>query len=101
VAAVLGVREDPGRPLLASLTSALQGRRLLLFLDNWEHLVLACAEAATMLLRGCAQLQILATSREALGVTGEHAWKVPSLALPDEQPPSSPGQLLTVVTAAD
>src|SRR5262245_42692350 len=91
VAAAVGVREDPGRPLLATLTDALRHRRLLLLLDNCEHLLDACARLADTLLRACPHVQILATSREALGIAGETAWRVPSLALPDprdaEHPP--------------
>jgi len=82
VAAVLGVREAPDEPVLTTLADALQPRRLLLVLDNCEHLVAACAEVATTLLRACPHLQILATSREALGMAGEVVWRVPSLALP-------------------
>jgi predicted ATPase len=56
---------------------------VLLVLDNCEHLVEACAELAEALLHSCPKLRILATSREALGITGEVAWPVPSLSLPD------------------
>jgi non-specific serine/threonine protein kinase len=89
VAGVLGVREEPGRPLPAILAGVLQFKRLLLVLDNCEHLVVACAELATRLLQTCAGLQILATSREPLGIAGERVWRVPSLALPDPQQPVS------------
>ncbi len=82
VAAVLGVREAPNVPVLTTLADALQPRRLLLVLDNCEHLVAACADVAATLLRACPHLQILATSREALGMAGEVVWRVPSLALP-------------------
>ena len=54
--------------------------RTLLVLDNCEHLVDACAELAEALLRACPRLTILATSREALGVSSEVAWLVPPLA---------------------
>jgi predicted ATPase/class 3 adenylate cyclase len=91
VATAVGVREEPGRPLLATLADALRPKRLLLLLDNCEHLLDACARLADALLRACAHLQILATSREALGIAGETAWRVPSLTLPDasgtEYPP--------------
>jgi predicted ATPase/class 3 adenylate cyclase len=82
VAAVLGVREDPGRALLATLSDALRPKRLLLVLDNCEHLIEACAGLADALLRACPRLQLLATSREALGIAGETPYQVPSLALP-------------------
>jgi non-specific serine/threonine protein kinase len=92
VAATLGIHEVPGCPLPATMTSVLQDKRLLV-LDNCEHLILACAELATTLLRACRGLQILATSREPLGIDGERAWRVPSLALPDAQSPQTAAHL--------
>ena len=61
-AAALGVREEPGRAVLETLQESLRARRLLLVLDNCEHLVEACAQAADALLRSCPLLNILATS---------------------------------------
>ena len=52
-------------------------------LDNCEHLLSPCAQLANVLLRACPTLRILATSREALGITGETAYRLPSLSLPD------------------
>jgi predicted ATPase/class 3 adenylate cyclase len=90
VAAVLGVHEVAGRPLLQTVADHLRGRELLLILDNCEHLLDACAQLADALLRACPRLRILATSRELLGVAGESAWRVPSLTLPDaRQPPAA------------
>ena len=83
VAATLGVREQPGRSLTEMLSGYLGSKKLLLVLDNCEHLIEACAELAESLLRFCPGLCVLATSREALGITGEVAWPVPSLSLPD------------------
>ena len=88
VAAQLGVREQPGRPVLATLVDALRRAPLLMILDNCEHLVGACARLADTLLRSCPELRILATSREPLDVAGEVVWRVPSLSLP-EAPPRS------------
>ena len=88
-ATALGVREEAGQPLLATLVAALRARRLLLVLDNCEHLLEACAALVEALLRGCPQLPLLATSREALGIAGETAWRVPSLALPDAAAPAA------------
>ncbi|HEY9244945.1 MAG TPA: tetratricopeptide repeat protein, partial [Streptosporangiaceae bacterium] len=82
VAATFGVREEPDRPLLATLTEALRGRRLLLILDTCEHLVDGCAALVHQLLAGCPQLRVLATSREPLRVRGETVWRVPPLSLP-------------------
>jgi non-specific serine/threonine protein kinase len=84
VATATGVRERPGRPLVATLTDALEPKRLLLVLDNCEHLVAACARLADALLRACPHLTVLATSREALGIAGETVWRVPSLSAPEE-----------------
>ncbi len=88
LAAALGVREELGQPLLTTATEFLRPRRALLILDNCEHLIDACAHLAEALLRAGPHLRLLATSREALGVPGETAQRVPSLAGPDPgQPP--------------
>ena len=83
VASVLGVRERSDRSLLDALVAFLARRQVLLVLDNCEHLVKACAELADTLLHGCPGVRLLATSREALHIPGERAWRVPSLAIPD------------------
>jgi len=84
VAKALGVREHPGRPLrVDTLLEHLGPKRVLLILDNCEHLIEACAELVDALLRGCPELQLLVTSREALGIGGEVAWRVPSLPTPE------------------
>jgi non-specific serine/threonine protein kinase len=79
VAAVTDIGERPGQPPTETLVEVLRGRTALLVLDNCEHLVDACAVLVETLLRGCPELRILATSREALGITGEVAWPVPPL----------------------
>jgi predicted ATPase/DNA-binding CsgD family transcriptional regulator len=61
-----------------------RGRQLLVVLDNCEHLLDACAELVIALLGAAPGLTILATSREAIGVSGEAMWRVPSLSLADE-----------------
>jgi predicted ATPase/class 3 adenylate cyclase/DNA-binding XRE family transcriptional regulator len=83
VAAALGVRELPGRPILDALRDFVRGKALLLILDNCEHLIDACAQVAETLLRAAPDLRILATSREAFGIAGETTYRVPSLPLPD------------------
>ncbi len=83
VASVLGVREEPNRPLLTTLTGYLCAKHLLLILDNCEHLIEVCAQLADALLHACPKLHILASSREALGIAGETTFNVPSLSLPD------------------
>jgi len=82
VAEVLGVREEPGRPVNGTLVEAVGGRSLLVVLDNCEHLIGACAKLADALLRGCPNLALLATSREPLGIGGELVYRVPSLRTP-------------------
>jgi predicted ATPase/transcriptional regulator with XRE-family HTH domain len=82
VAAGLGIREQPGRPVLDTLVAVLHHSELLLLLDNCEHLVEATARFAYALLQLCPHLRILATSREVLAVEGETVWRVPSLKLP-------------------
>jgi predicted ATPase len=86
VASVLRVREAPGRALAETLSAHLEAKELLLVLDNCEHLIDACASLADTLLRSCAGLKILATSRERLGVAGERDCLVPSLSSPDAEP---------------
>ena len=83
VLAALGLRAEAGRTPLATLTERLHRQRVLLVFDNCEHLILACATLVSDLLRQCAGLQVLATSREGLAVHGEHLYRVPSLAVPD------------------
>ena len=82
VAGVLGIREDPGRPLTSTLIDAVGQRSLLVLLDNCEHVLDGCAKLADALLRGCPNLALLATSREPLGIDGERVYRVPSLSVP-------------------
>ena len=83
VAAVLGLA-DQGRqqPLSASLTEALRDQDTLILLDNCEHVIDGAAKFCGQLVRDCPRLRILATSREPLGLDGEHVYRVPSLSLP-------------------
>lgn len=83
VASLLGVAEQPGRPLVASLAEACGSRTILLILDTCEHLVGPCADLAGRLLELCPQLRILATSRTPLGITGEIVWEVRPLGVPE------------------
>ena len=85
-----------------SLTGHLRGKRLLLVLDNCEHLLEAAAPVTQNLLRECAGLRVLATSREALRITGEVAWGVPGLVVPDpEHLPKGQATLLRVLPGYD
>ncbi len=92
IAAVFEVREVPGIPLLQLILDYLRAKELLLVLDNCEHLVEAAAQIADQLLHACAQLKLLASSREALGIDGETVFRLPSLALPEEVRPHEPGE---------
>jgi non-specific serine/threonine protein kinase len=86
VATAIGVREAADRPVRGTLLVALQSRRLLLVVDNCEHLREGCAALVEALLRTCPGVSVLATSREPLGLDGEVAWRVPSLSVaPDER----------------
>ncbi|MCB0236958.1 MAG: AAA family ATPase, partial [Anaerolineae bacterium] len=82
VAATLNVQEQPGRPLLDTLTNYLRRKELLLLLDNAEHLVRPSAELVEHLLMNCPAVKILVTSREALFISGETTLQIPSLSLP-------------------
>ncbi len=82
VIGAIGVRELPGRGALKTLVAYLRVRRVLLILDNCEHVLAACRELADGLLRACPSLTVLATSRAPLGLPGETAWRVPSMSLP-------------------
>jgi class 3 adenylate cyclase len=84
VAAALAIAEDPQRPLVETLAAELRSKRLLIVVDNCEHMLATCAELAATLLQAAPGLRILATSREGLAVPGEVIIPVPSLAVPPE-----------------
>jgi predicted ATPase/DNA-binding SARP family transcriptional activator/DNA-binding CsgD family transcriptional regulator len=79
VAQALGVREQPGRPLVQTLKDTLRSRKMLLVVDNCEHLIEAMVGLVDSLLDSCPGLRVLATSRETLNAAGEVTWVVPSL----------------------
>jgi predicted ATPase/DNA-binding CsgD family transcriptional regulator len=88
IASALGERLSADqRPLLATLVDALATQRLLLILDNCEHLIGGCARVAETLLRGCPHLRIIATSREPLRIPGEVIWRAPALETPEDSTP--------------
>jgi predicted ATPase/class 3 adenylate cyclase len=78
-AAAFRLRPNDDQHVLEQLVDYLERRSVLLILDNCEHVIDACAVLAQVLLEGCESLWMLATSRERLGVSGEVAWRVPSL----------------------
>jgi predicted ATPase/DNA-binding CsgD family transcriptional regulator len=84
VARALGLPDQPGRSTMDTLLRFVRDRQLLVVLDNCEHLLDASAALVVALLGGAAQLSLLATSREAIGVAGEVSWRVPSLSLDGE-----------------
>jgi len=85
VCAALDVTPPVNAPALNTLTGYLRPKKILLVLDNCEHLIDACAQLAEALLRVCPDLQIIASSREALGFEGETEYLVPSLSLVDSK----------------
>jgi predicted ATPase/DNA-binding CsgD family transcriptional regulator len=91
----LGAQDHSAGWSLAALSEYLTGKRLLLVLDTCEHLLDACAILATTLLKGCPDLQLLATSRQALGVPGEVRLPVPPLSLPGEGDEASLERLMS------
>ena len=94
VAAVLGVREQPGRPIVATLTGFLEQRQMLLILDNCEHLLEASAAFCHSLLRGCPKLRVLTTSRQPLGIAGEATLALSALDVPGDDQPAAPASLM-------
>jgi predicted ATPase/DNA-binding CsgD family transcriptional regulator len=94
IAQALGVTDTSGRAVADVLCDALRDRRLLLVLDNCEHLAAACARLVALMLAQCPGVRVLATSREPLGVGGEAVLQVPMLSLPDSALPPDPQRLL-------
>lgn len=94
VAQAVGIREEPGRPLLDTLVAALRSSRMLLIVDNCEHLIDAAAALLEPLAQRCPSLGMLVTSRESLRIEGEMIWRLAPLPaprltdLPDEPDPS-------------
>ncbi|MFD0692004.1 ATP-binding protein [Actinomadura fibrosa] len=84
VAQALGLQDQTARPAVDVLVDYLAARRLLLVLDNCEHVLDACALLAEVLLGAAPGLRVIATSRQPLDVAGEKVLVVPPLPLPDE-----------------
>jgi predicted ATPase/class 3 adenylate cyclase/Flp pilus assembly protein TadD len=81
IAQALGITESAGRSILDNLKDYLQGKSLLLLLDNFEQVIDAALQVAE-LLAACSELKILVTSREGLRISGEREYSLPPLALP-------------------
>lgn len=83
LASVLEVRDTVGaRPLIDEVVLTLRDRTALLIFDNCEQVVMAAADVVGHILRRCSKIQILATSREPLGIDGEETYRMPSLSVP-------------------
>ncbi|NND74895.1 MAG: tetratricopeptide repeat protein [Ilumatobacter sp.] len=91
IAVNVGAREIPDEPFVKTIASKIGAQRLLLVLDNCEHLIDEVADVAGDLLQSCPGLKILATSRERLNIGGEAAYRVPSLSMPDLEPQQTAG----------
>src|SRR5215470_754878 len=91
-AAVLSVREEPGRPMVDTLVDAVGDRHLLVVLDNAEHVLGAAAKLANAMMRSCPRASLLVTTREPVGISGEHVFRVPPLAVPPADL-AAPGEL--------
>jgi len=89
VADVLPGRDGRTQPQLDDVARRIGSRRMLIVLDNCEHLVNACAHLVEHVLQACPALDVLATSREALGIVGEHNWTVRPLSVPDPDQPAA------------
>jgi len=83
IAVLFGLKEESTRNYLNVVTDYLRAKRLLLVLDNCEHIVEECARVTSHLLMECPGVRVLATSREALGIAGEAVWAAPPLSTPD------------------
>ena len=81
VASVLGITAQAGRSVTDGIAQALSGRRLLIVLDNCEHVLDAAADLVDAVLAGASTVKVIATSREGLRVGAEQLWPVPSLDL--------------------
>lgn len=82
IAAVLNIREEPGRPLLQTILAFLKTKSMLFVVDNCEHLIAESARVVAALVQSCQNVRVLASSREALGVPGELLYRMPPLSRP-------------------
>lgn len=85
---LLGSSEQPALSALESVVESIRARRVLLVLDNCEHLLDACAVLATLIVRRCPNCAVIATSLQPLGLAEELAWQVPPLELPEPGAPA-------------
>ncbi|PZG16272.1 adenylate/guanylate cyclase domain-containing protein [Micromonospora craterilacus] len=81
IAAVLGLRPEPGRPMVETLVEYAAARRMLIVLDTCDAQPAACADAVSRLLAGGGGVRVLATTREPLALPGEVVWRIPPLSV--------------------
>jgi predicted ATPase/class 3 adenylate cyclase len=94
VAKVLGISHDEGRPLDEWIPQRLKHKKLLLVLDNCEHVLETAAGIAEAIVRNCGGVRTIATSRQALGISGEEVLRLGSLDVPDSSPALSAAAML-------
>lgn len=87
IANIMEIKEEQDKSTLQALLNALKEKRCLVILDNCEHLLESCAQVVSTVLHTCRYVNIVATSREALTISGEQTYRVPSLALPASNVP--------------
>ena len=90
ISKAIGLKEESGKRAIDTITAHLRDKRALLLLDNCEHLLDSCAQLTDSLVRECRYLVILASSREALGIGGEHVYRVPSMSFPNRKQSNTP-----------
>jgi non-specific serine/threonine protein kinase len=83
IAEALTITEVSEKSLMETIIEAIKEQKLLIILDNCEHLIKTCTEIADQLIQSSSNLKILCTSRQSLGITGEQVWRIPSLSLLD------------------
>jgi len=93
IASALRVKQRPGADIVTSLIESMEERRMLLVLDNCEHLIQPIVDITHLIMRRCPEVQVLATSREALGMPGESLMAVPSMSLPSADAQGAAGSL--------
>ena len=84
IAKEIGMPQVEGRRIDESIPQWLRRKKLLLILDNCEHVLEPVATIANTVIRSCAEVRLLATSRQALGVSGEIVHRLRSLAIPEK-----------------
>jgi non-specific serine/threonine protein kinase len=94
VAQALALADQPVRPVIETLSDYLGSKRVLLVLDNVEHLLKGCVQFVDLILRRSPHVAMLVTSRERLGMAGELTYRVPSLTVPGPGDNFAPNTLL-------